>query len=48
MVLSGAATVTQLESNLRARDVLPLNVPWQGLAREPEQYWKDRALQWPM
>ena len=46
VVLSGAATVGQLESNLAAREVV-----WDGgldeLAEEPEAYWATRsALPW--
>ncbi len=50
MVLSGAATVAQLESNLGA-----LEIAWNddlegrvaGLVEEPAQYWATRAeLPW--
>jgi aryl-alcohol dehydrogenase-like predicted oxidoreductase len=46
VVLSGAATVEQLESNLAARDVA-----WDGgldeLAEDPEEYWSTRSsLAW--
>jgi aryl-alcohol dehydrogenase-like predicted oxidoreductase len=47
VVLSGAATVAQLASNLRARALETDGVPWQGLARDPATYWQDRAkLAW--
>ena len=46
VVLSGATTVEQLESNLAARDVV-----WEGgleeLAEDPEAYWSTRSsLAW--
>jgi aryl-alcohol dehydrogenase-like predicted oxidoreductase len=50
VVLSGAATVAQLESNLRARDVVwdgELEQRLAGLAEEPEAYWAARSeLPW--
>jgi aryl-alcohol dehydrogenase-like predicted oxidoreductase len=50
VVLSGAATVPQLESNLSARDVSwddELEQRLSGLAREPDAYWSERArLPW--
>ena len=50
VVLSGAATVAQLESNLRAeRLALPSEVVGQleSLAMEPDEYWRKRsALPW--
>ena len=49
-VLSGAATPTHLQSNLRARDVLlnePLMNRLDAMLELPEQYWKTRsALIW--
>lgn len=50
VVLSGAATVEQLESNLRARDVVwdsELEQALVGLVEEPEAYWSARSeLAW--
>ena len=50
VVLSGAATVDQLESNLRARDVVwdqELEQRISGLVEEPEAYWAARSeLRW--
>jgi aryl-alcohol dehydrogenase-like predicted oxidoreductase len=50
VVLSGAATVEQLESNLGARDVVwdeELEERLAGLAEEPEAYWEARSeLPW--
>jgi aryl-alcohol dehydrogenase-like predicted oxidoreductase len=50
VVLSGAATVEQLEENLRARDVVwdeELAGRLAGLAEPPEAYWRTRsALAW--
>jgi aryl-alcohol dehydrogenase-like predicted oxidoreductase len=49
-VLSGAATVAQLESNLSALDLAwddKLEQRLSGLVREPEAYWAERAeLPW--
>ena len=49
-VLSGAATVTQLDSNLRAVDVAwddALEAELAGLVEPPDQYWETRsALSW--
>jgi aryl-alcohol dehydrogenase-like predicted oxidoreductase len=50
LVLSGAATVGQLQSNLAAREVAwdeELGARLAGLAEEPEAYWDARAeLPW--
>lgn len=50
VVLSGAATVSQLESNLRAREVVwdeELEQRLSGLVEEPEAYWAERSeLPW--
>jgi aryl-alcohol dehydrogenase-like predicted oxidoreductase len=50
VVLSGAATVGQLEANLRARDVMwdaGLDERLAGLAESPRAYWAARAeLPW--
>jgi aryl-alcohol dehydrogenase-like predicted oxidoreductase len=47
VVLSGAATVAQLESNLGAREVRVGALPWQALAEAPEVYWEKRSkLPW--
>ena len=50
VVLSGAATVEQLQENLRARDVEwddELAARLAGLAEPPEVYWRTRAaLPW--
>ena len=50
VVLSGAATVDQLESNLRARDVVwdsELEERLAGLEEDPDAYWRQRsALAW--
>jgi aryl-alcohol dehydrogenase-like predicted oxidoreductase len=50
VVLSGAATVEHLESNLRALDVDyddELDAELAGLVEEPEAYWATRAaLPW--
>jgi aryl-alcohol dehydrogenase-like predicted oxidoreductase len=50
VVLSGAATVQQLESNLRAREVVwdqELEQRLAGLVEEPEAYWEKRSeLSW--
>lgn len=45
VVLSGAATVTQLRSNLQASAVESLPDPerWQRLAEDPRAYWGRRA-----
>jgi aryl-alcohol dehydrogenase-like predicted oxidoreductase len=46
VVLSGAATVEQLESNLRALDT-EYNGSYDGLIEDPETYWSTRAaLPW--
>lgn len=46
VVLSGAATVAQLESNLGARSV-PVVDGWQAFSRPAERYWAERArLAW--
>lgn len=45
VVLSGAATVAQLRSNLTARSVGA--VEWSGLAQTPQAYWSERSrLEW--
>jgi aryl-alcohol dehydrogenase-like predicted oxidoreductase len=41
VVLSGAATVDQLTSNLRSLEIAMPELP--DLAEEPEQYWTERA-----
>jgi len=41
VVLSGAATVDQLTSNLRAAEVVIGELP--DLAEPPEQYWAERS-----
>jgi aryl-alcohol dehydrogenase-like predicted oxidoreductase len=48
VVLSGAATVQTLKSNLTAFDLRePFDAELEALAEEPGQYWKDRAeLAW--
>ena len=47
VVLSGAATVAQLESNLKAREVKAGSLPWRELEEDPEVYWATRAkLPW--
>jgi aryl-alcohol dehydrogenase-like predicted oxidoreductase len=50
VVLSGAATLAQLESNLSALDVTwddELEQRLAGVAREPAAYWAERAeLPW--
>ena len=50
VVLSGAATVDQLESNLRGRDVVwdsELEERLAGLEEDPDAYWRQRsALAW--
>ena len=50
MVLSGAVTVTQLESNLRALEVeldAAVLEELSGMAETPESYWEERAsLPW--
>lgn len=47
VVLSGAATVAQLESNLKAREVKAGNLPWRELAEDPDVYWSTRSkLPW--
>lgn len=47
VVLSGAATVAQLVSNLAARQVSLAGVEWQRFAEAAPQYWSDRArLTW--
>lgn len=46
VVLSGAATVAHLQSNLRARDVGDVS-GWETFATPPERYWAERAkLKW--
>jgi aryl-alcohol dehydrogenase-like predicted oxidoreductase len=46
VVLSGAATVEQLESNLRALEV-EYDGTHDGLVEDPEAYWSTRAgLPW--
>jgi len=50
VVLSGAATVDQLESNLRGRDAVwdsELEERLAGLEEDPDAYWRQRsALAW--
>ena len=50
VVLSGATTVAQLESNLGARSLAPdpeLLARFDELAEEPEAYWHERSeLPW--
>jgi aryl-alcohol dehydrogenase-like predicted oxidoreductase len=50
VVLSGAATLEQLRSNLTALEVVPdetLDTRLRSLAEPPEQYWSERArLPW--
>lgn len=47
VVLSGAATVEQLRSNLTAREVRTAEVDWRGLAQPPADYWNHRSqLAW--
>lgn len=47
VVLSGAATLAQLESNLRARTLTVDPQEFAHLARPPEVYWQERAaLRW--
>jgi hypothetical protein len=41
VVLSGAAGIDQLQSNLRALEVGPVEIP--DLAEPAEQYWAARA-----
>jgi len=46
VVLSGAATVAQLQSNLAARKLALKLEHWQalnGLVEEPEAYWATRG-----
>lgn len=46
VVLSGAATVAQLESNLRARNVGAVD-GWEAFSVPPERYWAERSkLRW--
>ncbi len=46
VVLSGAATVPQLRSNLRAREVKRVS-GWERFALPPERYWAERSkLEW--
>lgn len=47
VVLSGATTPAQLESNLRALDVDVTELPFDDLAEDPETYWRRRGdLDW--
>ena len=50
VVLSGASTVKQLQSNLQARDIEwtpELEAKYAGLVEPPEEYWEKRsALAW--
>ncbi len=47
VVLSGAATVEQLRSNLGARDVRPGKLDLGAFVIPPDEYWKQRArLSW--
>lgn len=47
VVLSGATTVAQLESNLKAREVNVSGLPWRELVEPPEVFWGTRAkLPW--
>jgi aryl-alcohol dehydrogenase-like predicted oxidoreductase len=41
VVLSGAVSVEQLTSNLRALDAVAVAIP--GMAEPPEQYWAERS-----
>jgi aryl-alcohol dehydrogenase-like predicted oxidoreductase len=46
VVLSGAATVDQLRSNLAALELAP-EAGLESLAEDPAQYWEERsALRW--
>jgi aryl-alcohol dehydrogenase-like predicted oxidoreductase len=47
VVLSGAVTVEQLASNLRALDLADIGGDWPRMAEPPEEYWnRRRALAW--
>lgn len=47
VVLSGAATVEQLRSNLTARDVQSREIDWSRFVQTPEAYWSQRSrLEW--
>jgi aryl-alcohol dehydrogenase-like predicted oxidoreductase len=47
VVLSGAVTVEQLASNLRALDLADIDGDWPRMAEPPEEYWnRRRALAW--
>ncbi len=47
VVLSGAATRAQLESNLRANHTSIEGLAWQALAVPPQTYWAERSkLRW--
>ena len=47
VVLSGAVTVEQLASNLRAVDLAETAGDWPAIAESPDEYWaRRRALAW--
>jgi aryl-alcohol dehydrogenase-like predicted oxidoreductase len=44
VVLSGAVTVEQLASNLRAVELAATTDDWPGMAEAPREYWSRRSL----
>ena len=44
VVLSGAVTVEQLASNLRAGDLAAIAGDWPDIAEPPHEYWARRRL----
>jgi aryl-alcohol dehydrogenase-like predicted oxidoreductase len=47
VVLSGAVTTGQLQSNLRALDLPARAGPWPSMAQTPDTYWNERRyLKW--